>query len=75
MWEYTINAFFLEFRNLWVAEIRIPEGYSILPCYINSACEDFFLLHFLRVFKFRKKHDLEEFPLTCRSRLSLATIG
>lgn len=75
MWEYTINALFLEFSNLCVAEFSIPEGYRILPSYINSVHEDFCPLHFLRFFKLRKKHTLEEFPLTYRSKLSLAMIG
>lgn len=75
MWEYTINASFLEFSNLCVAKSSIPEGYRILPCYINSVHEEFFLLHFLRFFKLGQKHNLEELPLTYRSRLSLAMIG
>lgn len=50
VWEYTINALFLEFSNLCVAESSIPEGYRILPCYINSVHEEFFPLTFPKFF-------------------------
>lgn len=50
VWEYTINALFLEFSNLCVAESSVPEGYRILPCYINSVHEEFFPLTFPKFF-------------------------